>query len=298
MDLERKDGEGKHHYYTQRGQSAMHEPPYCRAAKHSETYGIEPEEKGLAIVAVNERPAVQTEKKSEQGNDLEGPHEISLHVEHGCEVPRNGDKRDALCKAAHGIGRQQTVYGALILHCAKVGPPPVAVCTLANACLHNTMPLFPRKYSPEATREKIRQWCDRAERAHSDVRSRLTQWGVPSAEREELIAELIRDNLLNEERYASAFASDHARLRGWGVNKILHALRAKGVSDANIQRALSTLPEEYAAAAMRDALRRKESGLRGLPVWQKKQKGIRYLLARGFPADAAVRLAEEYFGKG
>jgi regulatory protein len=153
----------------------------------------------------------------------------------------------------------------------------------------------PRKYPPEVVREKIRQWCDRGERAHSDVRSKLYRWGIPSQEREELITDLIRDNLLNEERYACAFANDHFRFRKWGVNKIVHALKAKGVSERNIARAVKQLPAEEITPMMRDLLRKLEPKLKGLQAWQKKQKAIRHLISKGFQTDAAVALCEDYF---
>jgi regulatory protein len=153
----------------------------------------------------------------------------------------------------------------------------------------------PRKYPTEVVREKIRQWCNRAERAHTDVRSKLYRWGIPPNEREELIADLIRDNLLNERRYACAFANDHFRFRKWGANKIIHALKAKGVSDQNISCAVRQLPAEEITPMMRDLLHKLEPKLKGLQAWQKKHKAIRHLITKGFPADAAVALCEDYF---
>jgi len=153
-----------------------------------------------------------------------------------------------------------------------------------------------RKYSPEVVRDRIRQWCDRGERAHTDVITKLRNWGVPTSERAELLAELISDNLINEERYAGAFASDHFRLRGWGPVKIAHALKQKGVSERNIERALRMLPQEDTPALMKKAVERILPRLHGLQAWQKQQKAGRYLLSRGFSSDGVWPFVNQIFG--
>ncbi|MFN2429852.1 MAG: recombinase RecX, partial [Cryomorphaceae bacterium] len=64
---------------------------------------------------------------------------------------------------------------------------------------------YNRKYPPFETRERIMKWCAMQERAHFDADNKLRSWGVPEDEREQIIAELITDNFLNEERHARAF---------------------------------------------------------------------------------------------
>ena len=103
-----------------------------------------------------------------------------------------------------------------------------------------------RKYSYEYALLRARQYCDKGERAHWDVRNLLTKWGLPYHEREQIIVALIEQDLLNESRYASAFVNDKFRFNKWGVKKIEQALKAKGVSTRNISDALKRIdPEEY-----------------------------------------------------
>ncbi len=151
-----------------------------------------------------------------------------------------------------------------------------------------------RKYPPEVTRERIREWCDRGERAHQDVRQKLYRWNTPADEIEGLIAELIRDNLLNEERYAGAFASDHFRFHRWGRHKIALALRRKGVSDRNIQTALAGLPREDESEIILSLIRRYEPKLKGLQAYQRKYKLVHYLISRGFDSEMASAAAEKF----
>jgi regulatory protein len=135
---------------------------------------------------------------------------------------------------------------------------------------------------------KARAYCDKAERAHRDVRTKLVQWGLFSGDREKIISILIEEDLLNETRYAEAFANDKFRFNKWGIMKIEQALKAKGVSERNIRDALKRIdPQAYEQTVKEIAQKRleRESG-KGLQNWQKEQKVMRYLLSRGF--DSAI----------
>lgn len=141
-----------------------------------------------------------------------------------------------------------------------------------------------QKYSYEMCLMKARAYCDKAERAHRDVRTKLVQWGLFSGDREKIISILIEEDLLNETRYAEAFANDKFRFNKWGIMKIEQALKAKGVSERNIRDALKRIdPGAYEETVREIAQKRldREAG-KGLQNWQKEQKVMRYLLSRGF----------------
>jgi regulatory protein len=158
------------------------------------------------------------------------------------------------------------------------------------------MTFIPRKYSPELTAARVRLWCNKAERAHSDVRQKLIQWGVPYLEREALISELVQDNLLNEARYAEAFAVDHFRFRQWGVRKIVVHLKKKGVSERNIHDALKRIAPEEIRKTVLQLAQLKAPKLVGKTALHRKFKLMSYLLRKGFSAEDVRRAAEEVFG--
>jgi regulatory protein len=141
-------------------------------------------------------------------------------------------------------------------------------------------------------RSKIQAYCDKAERAPSDVQKKLIQWGVWKEERNLLLAELITLNLLNEARFASAFANDHFQFRNWSVKKIELHLKAKGVSPRNIQDALKHLPDNADAQliqAMLPALHRKYAAKGRL----KDRYIAQALLRKGFPSTLIFKLVRE-----
>lgn len=147
------------------------------------------------------------------------------------------------------------------------------------------MNFVPRKYSPEMTKAKIEFWCNKAERAHQDVRKKLQLWGVPYTERESLISELVQMNLLNESRYAEAFTIDHFRFRGWGAIKIKMHLMKKGVSERNIADALKRIAPSEARAQLLEMAERKWTRVTGKTDYHRKQKLAASLLRKGFSSD-------------
>ena len=61
---------------------------------------------------------------------------------------------------------------------------------------------------------------------------------------DEIIATLIEEGYLNEERFAIAFAGGRFRMKGWGRVKIRYELKQKQVSDYSIKKALEQINED------------------------------------------------------
>ena len=141
-------------------------------------------------------------------------------------------------------------------------------------------------------RLKIQRYCDKAERAPFDVEKKLIQYGVWQNDRQVLISELISLNLLNESRFASAFAHDHFEFRKWSKRKIELHLKAKRVSSRNIQDAIRNLPSEGDALQIRVLL----------PSLQKKyekkgrlknQYAAKALIRKGFQTEEVFKVLRE-----
>lgn len=151
-----------------------------------------------------------------------------------------------------------------------------------------------RKYPPIETVERMKAWCDRRERAHSEARRKLASWGVFGDEVEGIIAELISSNYLNEERYARAFARGKSRIKAWGWMKIKNELKAKGVSDFSIKMAREEIDEEEYREGLQRLLEKKAESLKAANRFEKRQKVFRYLLGRGYGMEE-IKIAWEVF---
>lgn len=132
---------------------------------------------------------------------------------------------------------------------------------------------------------KAAMFCAYQERTQQEVRDRLNDWGVWGDEAEEIIAELIQQNYLNEERFARSFAGGKFRVKGWGRRKIKQHLQQRGISGYNLNQAMTEIaPDDY-RATLTDLLAKKRQTLTGDSPLVVKQKLVRYALSKGYESD-------------
>ncbi len=92
--------------------------------------------------------------------------------------------------------------------------------------------------------EKARNFCAYQERSIFDVKMKLLSWKVNEKIISKIILQLKKEDFINEDRFAFAFATGKLRNNRWGRNKINYALLQKQIPDLTIQIALNSLDEE------------------------------------------------------
>ena len=137
----------------------------------------------------------------------------------------------------------------------------------------------------EQALQKLKQYCAYQERSHSEVVQKLWDLGVWRSEHDTIIATLIDENYLNEERFAIAFAGGKFRMKDWGRKKIYYALKEKKVSEYNIKRAMKEIDEDTYLKVLRELTEKKYESLKGEQYLVRKKKTIDFLLQRGFEND-------------
>lgn len=138
----------------------------------------------------------------------------------------------------------------------------------------------------EQARAKIRQYCSYQERCHAEVKEKLFSMGLYAQQVDELLAGLIADNYLNEERFALQFAGGKFRLKKWGRIKIANALKLKRISAYLIKQAISEIPyDEYTRVFEKEANEKWRSLKREKNIFSKKAKLRNFMLQRGFESS-------------
>jgi regulatory protein len=144
----------------------------------------------------------------------------------------------------------------------------------------------PLNIGEEAARIRVRKFCDYRERNHREVRDKLYSFGLYPAQVENLLSELVQENILNEERYAIAFARGKFRTRHWGKVKITYELKQQQVSVYCIKKALKEMDEEeYLSVLKKLAVDKYELLRKEKNAAIKKQKLYRYLLQKGYESQ-------------
>lgn len=133
---------------------------------------------------------------------------------------------------------------------------------------------------------QIVHYCKYQERCHSEARNKLYELGFTSVAVEEQISLLIQQGLLNEERFARAYARGKWRMKQWGKQKIVYQLRQKKISEYCIRKGLAEIDEAEYEQALESLARKKAKELKSEKnIFTKKAKIYRFLAQKGFETD-------------
>ena len=146
---------------------------------------------------------------------------------------------------------------------------------------------FPGK---DVALQKMQRYCAFQERCHSEVRQKLLEISVYGDTLEEIIAELIADNYLNEERFARAYARGKFRTKSWGRNRIKQELQMRRVSDYCIRKGLEEINEEDYLATLEKVIAKKLEELRGEDHFTAQQKTAQYAMRKGYKSELIWRV--------
>ena len=143
-----------------------------------------------------------------------------------------------------------------------------------------------KKFSKEQALPKIKQYCVYRERCHNEVKEKLYTFGLYKSEVDQLLAQLIEENYLNEERFAIHYAGGKFRMNEWGRVKIKHALRQKQVSEYSIKKALKEISEnDYKKTLQKLATQKLKTLKSETNIFSKKKKLQDYLLQKGYEGE-------------
>ncbi len=148
-------------------------------------------------------------------------------------------------------------------------------------------------YSTTEAIQKIEHYCAYQERCHEEVEQKLRSMKMDSDEIDQIIAHLINDNFLNEERFACSFARGKHRIKHWGKMRITNELKFRGINQTLITIALKEIsPEEYYETFDQLANKHWES-IREPNALKKRKKFCDYLLRRGFESNLVYEKMKE-----
>jgi regulatory protein len=145
--------------------------------------------------------------------------------------------------------------------------------------------LYKKHLTKEQALQKLKHYCGYQERSHSEVREKLFNLGVWKKDHDEIIATLIEENYLNEERFATAFAGGKFRMKHWGRVKIKYELRQKQVSDYSIKKALKQISEDDYRTTLNKLVQNKYASLKDEQYLIRKKKTIDYLIQKGYELE-------------
>lgn len=134
----------------------------------------------------------------------------------------------------------------------------------------------------------MKNWCAYQERSQQETRDKLYEHKLHPNDVEQIIAQLISENFLNEERYALAFAGGKFRIKKWGKQKIKAELRMRKVSDYCINKALKQISDNDYLRTLESVIAKKLKQVKEPNKIRRHYKILQYAASRGYEKDLIV----------
>ena len=128
----------------------------------------------------------------------------------------------------------------------------------------------------------LQKYCAYQDRCHQEVRSKLLDLQIYGDDLEEIMADLITENFLNEERFARSFARGKFRLKHWGRKRIERELKLRNISDYCRRKAMEEIEEEAYQETINRLILRKSPQVRGSDLFIKRRKIANYMINKGY----------------
>jgi regulatory protein len=135
--------------------------------------------------------------------------------------------------------------------------------------------------------------CASREYCSEDIRVKLDSWGIKNPDADNIVSKLIRENFINDKRYAEAFVKDKYHHNKWGKVKITAQLRAKRIGAEYIESALATLDEDKYRQTIRDILASHRKFIKAKNQFDLKGKLLRFGLSKGFESHLLYDILNE-----
>lgn len=132
---------------------------------------------------------------------------------------------------------------------------------------------------------KLQRYCAYQERCHAEVHSKLIELGCYGQDLEEVMASLIEEKFLDEERFARSFARGKFRMKQWGRIRIQQELKQRQISDYCIRKAMEEIKEADYLETLKAVLEKRASQIAEPDDFARKGKLAQYAMSRGFESE-------------
>jgi len=142
-----------------------------------------------------------------------------------------------------------------------------------------------KTYTVEEARRALEHYCAYQERCHLDVEKKLNKIGMIPSAQELIIIYLLKENYLNEERFAKSFARGKFLIKDYGRVRITNELIKRHITPTLITQALKEIDDEAYLETLKTLIDKKFGSVKENNPFKKKKKIIDYLLRKGFEYD-------------
>ena len=140
---------------------------------------------------------------------------------------------------------------------------------------------------------KMMALCSRREFCKDDIRSKLLLSGIGNNDSDKIIGILLKENFINELRYAIAFTNDKFNYNKWGKLKIAAHLNAKRIPHDIVQSALDSIDNAKYTTLIKDLVFDHSTKIKAKNKYELKAKLFRYGHSKGFESNLLYDILNE-----
>ncbi len=150
-----------------------------------------------------------------------------------------------------------------------------------------------KSYTVKEATLKLMHYCAYRDRSQKEVEQKLKEMRMIPAAREQIILQLMRENFLNEERFARSFVRGKFRIKKWGRIKIIQELKKKEISSPLIKIALTEIDEPGYFKNLQDLAEKKNKLIKEKDTYKGRNKLMSHLLQKGYESPLVYEVCNE-----
>ena len=132
---------------------------------------------------------------------------------------------------------------------------------------------------------QLASMCANAEHCQYEMLEKMRKWELSETIQARVMARLMQERYVDDERYARAFVKDKIRYNKWGRRKVQQGLWMKHIDDDIQQTVLDEIDDKEYLSVLRPLLKQKSKSIRAESDYERNQKLVRFALGRGFTFD-------------
>ena len=133
--------------------------------------------------------------------------------------------------------------------------------------------------------QRAMKYCAYQDRCQKEVRTKLYELGACEDSIEQILSDLIAENFLNEERFATSYARGKFYYKDWGRIKITRELQQRELSSYCIKKAMMEIDEQDYLETLNKLVTKKTKQLGGMGSLINKKKIANFLFQKGYESD-------------
>ena len=154
-----------------------------------------------------------------------------------------------------------------------------------------------KSYTVDEIKRKLENYCVYQDRCHKEVEQKMYEYQLIPEAKELILLSLMKDNFLNEERFAKSFARGKFRIKSWGKQRIVRELKFRDISAYNIKMALKEINEEEYIASIYRITENRNEVIKEPNPFKRKKKLIDFLMRKGFENELIFKVVNEVVEK-